>query len=193
LGEHPLFGRTQIEVTAQNVEDLRLKVAPAVTLPVLVRAGDGCSPKAQVSVTAMEDWAAFLRLAGQSGEDGMVVLPGAAPARYRVYAANDTCFQTKDVVADLSGGSAGRVEVNLIRGASIQVHVDSPMPLVLLGDGKTMTEIPDAGGKLEFLGLPPGHYRLKPLAGPQKNVTQFDVVAGEVRKVELDFRKPEEK
>jgi hypothetical protein len=119
LGEHPLFGRIQIEVTAQNVEDLHVKVAPALTLTVLVRAGEGCSPKAQVSVTAIEDWGAYLSLAGQSGEDGKVMLPHAAPARYRVSAASDTCFQAKDVVADLSGGSAARVEVSLIRGASL--------------------------------------------------------------------------
>jgi hypothetical protein len=193
LGEHSLFGRTQIEVTAQNVDDVHLKVAPALTLPVLVRAGEGCSPKAQVSVTAIEDWGAYLSLAGQSGEDGKVMLPHAAPARYRVSAASDTCFQAKDVVADLSGGSASRVEVSLIRGASLQVHIDPAMPLILLGAGKTRTEMPDADGKLEFSGLPPGRYRLKGLAGNQKNVAELDVQAGEVRKVELDWRKPEEK
>jgi hypothetical protein len=193
LGEHPLFGRTQIEVTAQNVEDLRLKVAPALTFPVFVRAGEGCSAKAQVSVTAMEDWGAYLTLAGQSGEDGKVLLQHAAPARYRVSAISDTCFQAKDVVADLSGGSAPRVEVSLIRGASLQVHVDPAMPLELLGPGKTRTEMPDSEGKLEFSGLPPGHYRLKALAGSQAKVTELDVQAGEVRNVELDWRKPEEK
>ena len=193
LGEHPLFGRTQVEVTAQNVDDLRLKVAPALTLPVLVRAGEGCSPKAQVSVRAMEDWGAYLTLDGKSGEDGKVVLPHAAPARYRVSAISDTCFQAKDVVADLTGGSAKPVEVNLIRGASLQVHVDPPAPLVLLGAAGTKTEMPDAGGKLEFSGLPPGRYRLKALAGTRKNIPDLDLQAGEVRKLELDLRKPEGK
>ena len=85
------------------------------------------------------------------------------------------------------------VEVQMLRGASIRVHVNPSMPLVLLGGGKTRTELPDAEGNLEFSALPPGHYRLKGSEGPKKNVTELDLQAGEVRTMELDFRKPEEK
>jgi hypothetical protein len=193
LGEHPLFARAPVEVTAQDVTGVRLRVAAALTLPVLVRAGQGCSLKAQVSISSMEDWAADLNRSAQSNESGNVLLTRAAPARFRVYAKNDLCFQATEVVADLSGGSVKPVEVKMLRGASIKVHVSPSMPVILIGEGKTRTELPDAEGNVEFSGLPTGHYRLKGSEELRKNILELDLQAGEIRKTELDLRKPEEK
>ena len=193
LGEHPMFAREQIEVTAQDVEGLRLSVAPALTLPVLVRAGQGCSPKAQVSISAMEDWAADLHRSAQSNENGNALLTRVSPARFHVHAKSDLCFQATDVVADLSSGSVKPVEVKMLRGASIKVHVNASMPVILIGGGKTRTELPNAEGIAEFNGLPTGHYSLKGSEGLSKNILKLDVQAGENRKIELDLRKPEEK
>jgi len=67
------------------------------------------------------------------------------------------------------------------------------MPVVLFGKDETKTGIPDSGGNIEFTGLPPGHYRLKGSAVLAKSVPELDLQAGEVRTIELDFRKPEEK
>jgi hypothetical protein len=193
LGEHPMFARARVEVTAQDVDGLRPRVAPALTLPVLVRAGQGCSPKAQVSVSAVEDWAADLNRSAQSNENGNALLTPAAPARYRVSAKSDLCFQATEVVADLSGGSVKPVEVKMLRGASIKVHINPSMPVILIGGGKTRTEVPDAEGNAEFGGLPTGHYLLKGSEGPSKNILEVDLQAGENRKIELDLRKPEQK
>jgi hypothetical protein len=193
LGEHPMFVRAQIEVTAQDVEGLRLRVAPALTLPILVRAGQGCSPKAHVSVSAIEDWAADLNRSAQSDENGNALLTRAAPTRFRVYAKSDLCFQATDVVADLSAASVKPVEVRMSRGASIKVHVSPSMPVILIGGGKTRAELPDAEGNVEFGGLPAGHYRLKGSEGLSKNTLEADLQAGEIQKIELDLRKPEEK
>jgi hypothetical protein len=186
FGEHGLFGRTQVEVTGQDVEGLSLRVAPGLTLPIVVRGGgDGCSAKAQVSVSAMEDWAASLGRSGKSKDDGNVVLTGLAPARYRVQVNSEKCFQASEVIADLSSGTVKPVEVRLSRGGSIHVHVVPTAPVLLSGVAETRTELPDAVGNVEFTALPPGHYRLER--------SELDLKAGEVRKIELDLRKPEEK
>ena len=182
FGAHPFFGRSQIEVTAQDVEGLNLRVAPALTLPIVVRGEDGCSAKAQVTVSAMEDWAAYITRSGKSKEDGNVVLTGLAPARYRVQVNGEKCFQASEVIADLSGGNVKPVEVKLSRGGSIHVHVIPSVPVLLSGEAETRTEIPDADGKVEFNALAPGHYRLER--------SEVDLKAGEVRKIELDLRKP---
>jgi len=193
LGEHPMFARATIEVTAQDVADLHLRVAPALTLPVVVRAGQGCSLKAQVSISPMEDWAADLNQSAQSNENGNVLLTRVPPTRFRIYAKSDLCFQATEVVADLSGGSVKPVEVKMQQGASIKVHATPSMPVILIGGGKTRTEIPDTEGNMEFNGMPTGHYRLKGSEGPGKNILELDLQAGEIRKIELDLRKPEEK
>jgi hypothetical protein len=185
FGDHGLFGRTQIEVTGQDVEGLSLRVAPGLTLPITVKGGDGCSAKAQVSVNAMEDWAAYITHSGKSKEDGNVVLTGLAPARYRVQVKSEHCFQASEVIADLSGGTVKPVEVRLSHGGSIHVHVIPSVAVLLFGEPETRTEIPDADGKVEFNTLPPGHYRLER--------SEVDLKAGEVRKIELDLRKQEEK
>ncbi len=185
FGDHSLFGRTQIEVTGQDVEGLSLRVTPGLTLPIVVRGGDGCSAKAQVTVSAMEDWAAYITRSAKSKEDGNVVLTGLARARYRVLVNSEKCFQASEIIADLSGGTVKPVEVKLLRGGSIHVHVIPSVPVVLSGEAETRTEIPDAEGNVEFNVLPPGHYRL--------GGSEVDLKAGEVRKIELDLRKPEEK
>jgi hypothetical protein len=185
FGDHGFFGRTQIEVTGQDVEGLSLRVAPGLTLPITVKGGDGCSAKAQVTASATEDWAAYITHSGKSKEDGNVVLTGLAPARYRVLVNGEKCFQASEVIADLSGGNVKPVEVRLSRGGSIHVHVIPSVLVLLSGEAETRTEMPDAGGNVEFNALPPGHYRLER--------SEVDLKAGEVRKIELDLRKPEEK
>jgi hypothetical protein len=73
----------------------------------------------------------------------------------------------------------------LSHGGSIHVHVIPSVAVLLFGEPETRTEIPDADGKVEFNTLPPGHYRLER--------SEVDLKAGEVRKIELDLRKQEEK
>jgi hypothetical protein len=102
-------------------------------------------------------------------------------------------FQAADVVADLSAGSGKPVEVKMLRGASIKVHVTPSTPVILIGGGKTRTELPDAEGIVEFNGLPTGYYGLKGSEGLLNNILELDLHAGEIRKIELDLRKPEEK
>jgi hypothetical protein len=96
-------------------------------------------------------------------------------------------------VADLSSRSVKPVEVKMLRGASFKVHVNPSMPVILIGGGKTRTELPDTEGNVEFSGLPTGHYRLKGSQELSKNILEVDLQAGEIRKIELDLRKPEEK
>jgi hypothetical protein len=185
FGDHGFFGRTQIEVTGQDVEGLSLRVAPGLTLPITVKGGDGCSAKAQVTASATEDWAAYITRSAKSKDDGSVALTGLAPARYSVQVKSEHCFQASEVIADLSGGTVKPVEVRLLHGGSIHVHVIPSVPVLLSGEGETRTELPDAGGNVEFDALPPGHYRVERL--------EVDLKAGEVRKMELDLRKPEGK
>jgi hypothetical protein len=67
------------------------------------------------------------------------------------------------------------------------------MPVILIGGGKTRAELPDAEGSVEFGGLPTGHYRLRGSEELRNNILELDLQTGEVRKIELDLRKPEEK
>jgi protocatechuate 3,4-dioxygenase beta subunit len=185
FGDHGFFGRTQIEVTGRDVEGLSVRVARGLTLPIAVKGGDGCSAKAQVTASAMEDWAAYITRSANSKDDGNVVLMGLAPARYRVQVNSERCFQASEVIADLSSGTVKAVGVKLSRGGSIYVHVLPSVPVLLSGEGETRIEMSDAEGKVKFDALPPGHYRL--------GGSQVDLKAGEVREIELDLRKPEEK
>jgi beta-lactamase regulating signal transducer with metallopeptidase domain len=173
-----LYGRTRVQVGAQDVDNLEIAVAPGRSLPVLLRgegngpAPEGCSQTAKVTAVPLEPWG--VQMTHDSVQATMrkeAAIPDLPPGRFRVEASNlgANCYQVEQPVADLSGGLPGPVAVELASAASIR-GVLRPVPPSAAGYVVMLLESTasaparlanvDAQGHFLIAGLKPGRYRI---------------------------------
>jgi len=212
LGENPVFGRTRVQVVAQDVEGVTVPMSAAKTVDVLLRGDTKSCPKtSEVTFDLLEPWGMFARHSVQANFDKPQTARDLAPARYSLSAGGlgAGCYQVNRPVVDLSRDGAGPVTVQLAQAGSIRGRLRGAanvkdFAVILLdaqGSDSTAAQVAfaDEQGRFEFAGLRPGHYRIAAqlAAGAAKarwvndvaHMIEIDVPGGILTEVELPVGK----
>lgn len=177
LGTEPFFGRMQVEVGGQNVEDVSVAVQKGRSAAFVLRtpaSQQACPATAGLTLLPLEDWGAMLERSVEIGSGKPQILDSLAPARYHIAVRQlgDACYTLTDRVVDLSGETAsGPIEVSLapagsIRGRMIGSARPSGFAIVLVAadadnfQRSIQMAFPDADSRFRFEGLRPGRYRI---------------------------------
>src|SRR5262249_17724375 len=90
LGPEPLFARTRLEITAQDISGLVLAPqkgqSAAVRLRITPGSESACPSSASVALISLEDWGAMLQHAARASREKDTIIANLAPARYQVTA-----------------------------------------------------------------------------------------------------------
>jgi len=173
------FGRMQVGI-ASDIGDLTVTVQKALTASFILRGAagprneGGCPATAQVTLTALEDFATRIDRSGAINATKEQPVADLAPTKYLIGASGlgEGCYLASSSVLDFTGGvpgspiavpvaSAGAIHGKLtgasdprtysvVLGAADAVAANRPLQVVF----------PGATGKFSFGGLPPGRYRL---------------------------------
>jgi Carboxypeptidase regulatory-like domain len=179
LAPQPYFGRSRVSVAA-DLEGVPVSVQKARAVSFVLRSAPGqhaeavCPATAQVTLTALEDFAALIDRNGEVNFAKESAIADLAPARYQigVNRLGEGCYLASDAVLDLSaGGKDEAVAVLLAAAGSIRgkltgaTNAQEFAVALVAADVETSTQpvqvvFPDAGGKFAFGGLRPGRYRI---------------------------------
>jgi hypothetical protein len=206
LRDKSFFGRARVQTSGQNIEGLSIPVSAAKSLRVVLRAAgggplpEGCPATAGVSLSPLEPWA-IMDFSGAEVSFGKErTIPNLAPGRFRANFTNpgNTCFQTNDAIADLSGDDPGIVAIEFAAAGSVHGSGAASGSVVLL-TAATATDseqaraaYPDAAGHFTFEGLPPARYRIVTRPAGQNPRTRWvsDQASGQL--IEVAGGKPTE-
>jgi beta-lactamase regulating signal transducer with metallopeptidase domain len=192
------FGRTHVQSSGQDIENLNIALAPAKSVKVMLRGQGGgpmptgCPASAEVTLTSLEPWAILYFPAGPASAGKEQTFTNLAPGLFRVAAGGlgKTCFQTNDPVADLRADSSDPVAIELGSPGSIHGRLRNAAPDLVLTlralnatDAESRAAYPDAAGHFVFETLPPARYRIA-ISGklPGKEI---EVNAGKTTEVEV--------
>ena len=212
LGKNPVFGRTRVQVVAQNLEGVTVPMSAGRTVDVVLRgAADGCPKNSEVTFDLLEPWGMFGGRTVEANFEKPQTARDLAPARYSLSAGGlgAGCYQVNRPVVDLSRESAGPVTVQLGQAGSIRGTLRGTASAkdfaVLLLDAQASDStaaqlaFPDEQGRFEFVGLRPGHYRIAAqlAAGAAKmrwvddiaHMIEIDVPGGAPTELELPVSK----
>jgi len=179
LGDSPTFGRSQVGV-ASDIDGLAISVQKPRSASFIMKAAvtaqgeGGCPATAQVTLTALEDFAAMIDRTGAVNAVKEQSVADLAPARYRVgiKGLGEGCYLAKSPIIDLSAGApTSVVTLQVAPAGSIRGKLTgAPNPLEFLvaliaADADTSTDpvqivFPDSAGKFAFGSLRPGRYRI---------------------------------
>jgi len=177
LGPEPFFGRMQVEVGGQNVEDVSVAVQKGRSAAFVLRtppARQACPETASLTLLPLEDTGAMLERSVEVSCGRPQVIGNLAPARYHIAVSQlgDACYTLSDTVVDLSGETPpGPIEVSIVPAGSIRGRLNgsahpSGFSIVLMAadadDAKQSIQIafPDADSRFRFENLRPGRYRI---------------------------------
>jgi hypothetical protein len=172
----PYFGRTSVSV-ANDVEGVALPLAKGTEAALILRMtgpAGGCRPTAQVSLSAIEDFAVRIDRSATIDSTKETQVTNLAPARYQVIADNlgEGCYQASATELDLSRGAAkGPVTVYVAQAGSLRGKLagaakDASYVIALApADAVNGTEslqavFADREGGFAFGSLRPGRYRV---------------------------------
>ena len=219
LGKDPVYGRTRIQVIAQNLEGVSVPVSVGRSFDVVLHgAAAGCPQTAAVTLTLLEPWGLLPGSTVQASFAKPQTARDLAPGRYGLLAAGlgAGCYQMNRQVVDLSREVTGAVAVELGQAGSIRGTLRAgaasakDFAVVLLDtDAADSTPaqlaLPDEKGHFEFTGLRPGRYRIaaqpaaQPAAGAAKarwvadvsHMIEFDVPGGTPTDLDLPVSQPQ--
>ncbi len=176
LGPKPVFGRTRVTVSGQNIPGLEVSLSPGLAISLEARGADseklpaGCPRDIPVTLTSLEPWAAMLTKSSTAQFGAGVKVEDLAPGRYRIsarvtgdcFSAAETEFDARTLTAPVSVPvAAGGQLRGLLKGAA----KPGAFHVTLLSNS-TAAATPvrfaytDAQGRFTFDALPPGPYRL---------------------------------
>jgi hypothetical protein len=204
--DEPLFGRTRVQVIAQNVEGINVPLIPGRPLTLVLRAQGsdtllpGCPQTVTAWLTSLEPWAVMFMPNAQVAFGKEQTIRNLAPGRFRVTTSGlaSGCYQVNQPVVDLSGEVAKPVAVELAAAGSIRGLLKSTSAAVtdfavtLLDAGTTdgaqaQLAFPDRDGRFTFEGLRPGRYRMaaRRAGADVSHTVEVDVPSGAPTIVEL--------
>jgi hypothetical protein len=213
LGPQPYFGRSHVSVAA-DVESVAVSVQRARPVSFVLRSAGGqveggCPATAQVTLTALEDFAAMIDRNGEINSVKEQAIADLAPARYQIGAnrLGDGCYLASNAVLDLSSGgkdapvpvlvaAAGAIRGKLTGAPSAQEFAVALVAADAEASAQPVQVVfPDAGGKFTFGGLRPGRYRIavQPAGEASKarwvtdaaRMIEIQIVAGAPTEMEL--------
>jgi len=206
LGPQPNFGRTQVQVSGSNVENLTIPVSPGRGLTVTLRGHgsdalpQGCPQSVSVSAELLEPWGLIGQQPTQVAFGKEQTVKNLAPGRVRLVAGGlgTGCYQVNQPVVDLSREPAGPVAVELASAGSIRGTLLGPargtaratdFAVVLMetgaaNDAQSQIAFPDAQGRFTFEALRPGRYRMA--AQPAAEASKSRWIADVTKMVEVD-------
>jgi hypothetical protein len=203
--DEPLFGRTRVQVIAQNVEGLNVPLNPGRSLTLVLRPQGsdtlppGCPTTVSVLLVSLEPWAVLFAPSAQVSFGKEQTIRNLAPGRFRVTASGlaSGCYQVNQPVVDLSGDVGKPVAVELAAAGSIRGLLKSTsaaaadFTVTLMDAGSTdgaqaQLAFPDRDGRFAFEGLHPGRYRMTARRGADvSRAVEMDVPGGAPTIVEL--------
>lgn len=203
--DEPLFGRTRVQVMAQNVEGINVPLGPGRPLTLVLRPQGsdtlppGCPQTVSALLVSLEPWAVLFSPSVQVTFGKEQTIRNLAPGRFRVTASGlaSGCFQVNQPVVDLSGDVDKPVAVELAAAGSIRGLLKSTstpatdFAVTLLDAGSTdgsqaHLAFPDRDGRFAFEGLHPGRYRMAARrTGNVSRTVEVEVPGGAPTVVEL--------
>jgi len=198
LATEPYFGRTQVSVGA-DVSGVAVAVqrARAVSL-VLKPGGAGCPASTQITLTALEDFAAMIDRSGEINAEKPQPIADLAPSRYLVTARGlgESCYLASDTVVDLTSGAKGEtVQVPLAAAGAIHGKLTgaaNPAEFavaLVTADPESSAPVqvvfPAGDGRFAFGGLRPGRYRI--VAQPAGETSRARWVTDPARMIEMQI------
>jgi hypothetical protein len=207
----PLFARTKIAIGGGNLEGLSVTPAPSRSATLTLRTVAGCPTAAQVVLSGIEDWGAFLETQAtiKAGEETTV--SGLAPTRYSLAVSKlgDACFASEIPTLDLTGSATTPVTVTVAQAGTVRgrVNTGGQLPadfavMLVLAEAANAAEsgvqmaVPDADSRVSFTGLRPGRYRMAVVSAADKipapnAMLEFEVRGGAT--AEIDLTAPDRK
>jgi hypothetical protein len=218
LGKDPVYGRTRIQVIAQNLEGVSVPVSAGRSLDVVLHGpASGCPQTAAVTLTLLEPWGLLPGSTVQANFAKPQTARDLAPGRYSLSTTGlgAGCYQMSRPVVDLSREVTGPVAVELGQAGSIHGTLRAGAAsakdfAVVLLDAEAADStpaklaFPDEKGHFEFAGLRPGRYRItaqqaaQPATGAAKarwvvdvaHMIEFDVPGGTPTDLDLPVSQP---
>jgi hypothetical protein len=204
LGPQAYFGRSLVSV-AGDVEGVAISVQRARPVSFILRSAPGqqaegaCPATAQVTLTALEDFAALIDRTGEVNSVKEQAVAGLAPARYRigVNRLGEGCYLASHAVLDLSAGgkdapvpvlvaAAGSIRGKLTGAANAQQFAVALVAADAENSAQSLQVVfPDAGGKFTFGGLRPGRYRI--VTQPAGEASKARWVTDATRMIEIQI------
>jgi hypothetical protein len=201
----PLFARTRIAVGGGNIEGLSVTPTASRSATLTLRTVAGCPTTAQVVVSGIEDWGAFLETQAtlKAGEETTV--SGLAPTRYSVSVnkLGDSCFASEIPTLDLTGTAPSPLTVTLAQAGIVRGRINTGgrppsdfAVMLVLADPTNAAEsgvqmaVPDAESRVAFTGLRPGRYRMAAVSAADKipapgAMLEFEVRGGATAEIDL--------
>ena len=175
LPKDAVYGRAQVDVSGDTAG---LTITPgagrSVELVLQAQKSAGCPSTAQLTITPLEDWAAYLDRTVDVTLGEPQRLEDVAPARFGVTAGKlgDSCYQAATVVLDLTGPAPAQpvtvmaAAAGSVRGKLTGAATPADWSVALVAADPSAEDQPvqvaaaDAEGNFRFAGLAPGRYRI---------------------------------
>jgi hypothetical protein len=185
-----------------DVEGVTMTVQRGRSVPFVLSAqqtGSGCPASAQVTLTALEDFAAMIDRTGGVTIDQAQAVADLAPTRYQIGATGlgESCYLVSDEVLDLTaGGKDGPVQVVVAAAGAIHGKLtgaanpaEFAVALVAVDPDRSTSRVqvvfPGKDGRFAFEGLRPGRYRM--VAQPAGEVSRARWVTEAARMIEMQI------
>ncbi len=183
---NPIFARTQVEVSGQNVEGVAVTLSGGTSATFELnrdRAVGACPESAEMVLTGMEDWGAFLERRITLSDGKQAVLNDLAPARYMASfpGLDSGCFG-EEMEIDLSTARTEPVKLKIAASGSVRGTLTGItnaaaeytvflVPITPVAEPDTARVAhSDAQGRFTFGAIKPGRYRItvQPATEPRR-------------------------